>query len=429
MPDTRTICYYAMYVIGEVETNWNWTAVNYNDPITIGMMQWYGTRAAGLLKRIKDEMPTAYEQLASSLRSDIETHDAGSKWWNSRYLNRDEGNSVITVFKDEENHAIQENQAITDFEGYITTLENWGMSQSYPKPLIFAMSMYHQSPASAGQVIATAGGSADLDRIYSVCMNHRVLGQYRNRYNTVYKRLKEWDGESDPPDFGQSGDVDTNPGGDNAGIGVEASKLGYIIQNGDTLILYGRDEYKKGVIFYPASGQTWINGCNANGTEITGGNTGGGSATGSEAQCGIVKFVRSLENRFKYSQAPGRMSPETSGYTDCSGLVWFAYHKVAGMEVGTSTQNQLDTARGAGKVIAQGGESNPLPVSSMQPADMVIMDLKGITGNWAETDHVELFMDDGSLWGQRGGYGPNRWSVSAETLHTRCNRWWVIRWL
>ena len=42
MPDTRTICYYAMYVIGEVESNWNWQSVNYNDPITIGMMQWYG---------------------------------------------------------------------------------------------------------------------------------------------------------------------------------------------------------------------------------------------------------------------------------------------------------------------------------------------------------------------------------------------------
>ena len=60
MPSTRTICYYAMYVIGEVESNWNWTAVNYNDPITIGMMQWYGTRAAALLNRVKNEMPTAY---------------------------------------------------------------------------------------------------------------------------------------------------------------------------------------------------------------------------------------------------------------------------------------------------------------------------------------------------------------------------------
>ena len=142
MPSTRTICYYAMYVIGEVESNWNWTAVNYNDPITIGMMQWYGTRAAALLNRIKNEMPTAYGQLAASLRSDIESHDAGSAWWTSRYLNRDEGNSIISVFQDEENHVIQENQAIADFEGYITTLENWGMSKSNPKPLIFAMSMY-----------------------------------------------------------------------------------------------------------------------------------------------------------------------------------------------------------------------------------------------------------------------------------------------
>lgn len=139
-----------MYVIGEVESKWNWTAVNYNDPITLGMMQWYGTRAAALLNRIKNEMPAAYGLLASSLRSDIESHPASDGWWTTRYLTREEGNSVITVFQDEQNHIIQENQAISDFEGYITTLEKWGMSQSYPKPLIFAMSMYHQSPASCG---------------------------------------------------------------------------------------------------------------------------------------------------------------------------------------------------------------------------------------------------------------------------------------
>lgn len=75
MPSTRTICYYAMYVIGEVESNWNWTAVNYNDPITIGMMQWYGTRAAALLTSLY-EMPDSFVleiiRLASATPADNE---------------------------------------------------------------------------------------------------------------------------------------------------------------------------------------------------------------------------------------------------------------------------------------------------------------------------------------------------------------------
>lgn len=423
MPSTRTICYYAMYVIGEVESNWNWTAVNYNDPITIGMMQWYGTRAAALLNRVKNEMPTAYGQLAASLRSDIESHDAGSAWWTSRYLNRDEGNSIITVFKDEENHVIQENQAIADFEGYIATLENWGMSQSYPKPLIFAMSMYHQSPASAGQVIATAGGSADLDRIYGVCMNHGVLGQYRNRYNTVYQRLKDWDGESNPPDFGQSGDVDTTPGGNEPGIDTEASKLGYIIQNGDTLILYGKDKYEKGVIFYPASGQVWINGYNANGTDIGGGNEGGGSESGSEAQNAICELYRSWLDRFAYSQGAGRLDPISSGYGDCSSTVWFAYQQVAGIDVGTWT----GAMAGKGTKIASGYSGDNLPIEDMKPADLVLIMWNGWNSSF---DHVELYMGNNELWGHGGpDYGPDQTTTDARNYPRYMYYWEVRRYL
>lgn len=423
MPSTRTICYYAMYVIGEVESNWNWTAVNYNDPITIGMMQWYGTRAAALLNRVKNEMPTAYGQLAASLRSDIESHDAGSAWWTSRYLNRDEGNSIISVFQEKENHVIQENQAIVDFEGYITTLENWGMSQSYPKPLIFAMSMYHQSPASAGQVIATAGGSADLDRIYTVCMNHGVLGQYRNRYNTVYQRLKDWDGESNPPDFGQSGDVDTTPGGNNPGISTEESKLGYIIQNGDTLILYGKDEYEKGVIFYPASGQVWINGYNANGTDIGGGNEGGGSESGSEAQNAICELYRSWLDRFAYSQGAGRLDPISSGYGDCSSTVWFAYQQVAGIDVGTWT----GAMAGKGTKIASGYSGDNLPIEDMEPADLVLIMWNGWNGSF---DHVELYMGNNELWGHGGpDYGPDQTTTDARNYPRYMYYWEVRRYL
>lgn len=423
MPSTRTICYYAMYVIGEVESNWNWTAVNYNDPITIGMMQWYGTRAAALLNRVKNEMPTAYGQLAASLRSDIESHDAGSTWWTSRYLNRDEGNSIITVFQDEENHVIQENQAIADFEGYITTLENWGMSQSYPKPLIFAMSMYHQSPASAGQIIATAGGSADLDRIYGVCMNHGVLGQYRNRYNTVYQRLKDWDGESNPPDFGQSGDVDNTPGGNEPGIDTEASKLGYIIQNGDTLILYGRNEYAKGVIFYPAFGQVWINGYNANGTDIGGGNEGGGSESGSEAQNAICELYRSWLDRFAYSQGAGRLDPISSGYGDCSSTVWFAYQQVAGVDVGTWT----GAMAGKGTKIASGYSGDNLPIEDMEPADLVLIMWNGWNGSF---DHVELYMGNNELWGHGGpDYGPDQTTTDARNYPRYMYYWEVRRYL
>lgn len=406
-----------MYVIGEVESEWNWTAVYYNDPITIGMMQWYGTRAAALLNRIKTEMPSAYGMLAASLRSSIEAHDASDSYWTRRYLTQEEGNSIITVFKSEENHVIQEKQAIADFEGYISLLESWGMSQSNPKPLIFAMSMYHQSPSRAGIVMQTAGGSATLERIYTVCMNDSVLGHYRNRYNTVYSRLKAWDGESDPPDFGQTGNV--SAGGDSGGITTEASQVGYILQMGNDLILYGRGVYANGVVFHAAGAQRWINGYNANGTEIVGGNTGGGSATGSEGQRAVVALYTSWVGKFKYSQAPGRLDPLSSGYGDCSSTIWFAYHQACGIDVGTFTEPMEEK----GRLIAEGSGAN-LPIDRMELGDLLLCDWNG-----GKFDHVEMYIGNNQLCGHGGpGYGPTI-KDNAQSYASRARRWMVRRYL
>ena len=39
----------AVKAIGQVESSMNYAAINYNDPITVGLAQWYGTRAAAIL--------------------------------------------------------------------------------------------------------------------------------------------------------------------------------------------------------------------------------------------------------------------------------------------------------------------------------------------------------------------------------------------
>lgn len=424
MPSLETICYYAMYVIGEVESNWNWTSINYNDPITIGMMQWYGVRAAALLNRVRDEMPDEYGTLAQSLRDDLDAHAASSSYWNTRYLTRAEGNSIITVFQAEANHQIQENQAIADFERYIDTLESWGMSTDDPKPLIFAMSMYHQSPAQAGKVIGTAGGSATLDRLRSVCLNDSILGQYRNRYNTVYGRLVAWDGESNPPDFGQSGEPDTTPGGDIPGISEIASAVNAILQYGDELVLVGPGDLARGLIFHPAGYGRWVCSKNVSGTEIEEGNTGGGSETGPAAAQDIVDLYKSWENRFAYSQGGGRLNPIESGYGDCSSTVWFAYQQVSGIDIGTWTGAQM----GKGRRIASGGPSDPLPIDQMQLADLVLIDWPS---SYTSTyDHVELYVGDNSLWGHGGpGVGPNLTTSNAEDYTQYTLRWEVRRYL
>ena len=420
MPDTRTICYYAMYVIGEVESNWNWQSVYYSDPITIGMMQWYGTRAAALLNRMKSERPTDYEMLADSLKSSLNSHADTDGYWNSRYLNQTEGNSISNAFASTESHIVQEDQAITDFQGYINTLGGWGLSQSNPKPLIFAMSMYHQSPAQAGKVVATAGGSATLDRIYQVCMNNAVLGQYKNRYNTVHKRLQEWDGESMPPDFGQNGGSGITEGGQNQGTQELANVIKYIQYFNNTMTVYGTNGLETGLICVETSPGIWLPSTNATGAEISGGNTGGGSATGTDAQNKLVEFAKSCLGKFQYSQGAGRLSPETSGYTDCSGFVWYCYQKVCGIEIGTWTGAQAEK----GTQIATGSGGN-LPEAKMQLADLVIF------GYGSNTTHVEMYIGSNQLIGHGSGQGP-KLKANANAYcagNYNWNRWQVRRYV
>lgn len=409
MPSTYTICYYAMYVIGEVESGWNWQSINYNDPITIGMMQWYGTRAAGLLARLRESVPDAYALLDAGLRSDLESHDTSSTYWTSYYLSQVKGQSIQRAFESRESHIAQEQQAIADFEGYISTLEGWGMSQSNPKALIFAMSMYHQSPRSAGNVVASAGGNATLERLYTTCLNDGVLGNYRTRYTTVYNRLKAWDGESDPPDFGQNGGLTS---GGNSGISTTASKLVYAIQRGDQLIVYGRDEYSKGITFFPCGIQRWKCAVNADGTTIEGGNTGGGSGTVPQ----VVELYTSWVGRFRYDQGPGRLTPLESGYGDCSSTIWAAYHDAAGIDVGTWTGAMMQK----GREIARGSGPN-LPLSSMKPGDLVLYDWNG-----GDVDHVEMYIGNNQLCGHGGpGNGPTI-KQNAQT-YSGAARYWVVR--
>lgn len=245
MADTRTIAYYAMYVIGEVESNWSWTSASngaLGEGLTIGMMQWYGTRAAGLLFRIKTEASDLYPTLAVQLRNRMDAHGADDSYWNGLHISQYELDTIVTVFGYDDAHLVQENQAIEDFTAYIPTLTAWGASVDSPQALVFCMSMYHQSPARC-QIVMQGSNPQDLDTIFNACLADSVLGQYVNRYTTNYNRLKAWDGESEPPDFGQIGSAD----------GSTYTDVGMIIQSGNCLVLYGKGLYSDGILFYPTA--------------------------------------------------------------------------------------------------------------------------------------------------------------------------------
>lgn len=188
---------FAMYVIGISESSGKWDAINFNDPITVGIMQWFGTRAAALLNLLKDQ----WSSIAASLRASLEAHDAGDGgYWPDRWLTPDEGYSLKPILSSAAGKAAQQQTWESDYAGNVQRLARYGFSEANPKPMILLMSALHQSPKRAITIAQNYGGASSLDRIYQAIRVEPVLGKYmKHRYTPTYEKLKAWDGVSAPP--------------------------------------------------------------------------------------------------------------------------------------------------------------------------------------------------------------------------------------
>lgn len=398
---------YAMYVIGEVESHWNWNSITTtSDAITIGMMQWYGLRAARLIERCAEADPAGYavfKAAAPRLAEAVEA-DHDWEWWTHFFMLQSEKEAWKTWAENDAVHVAQQQQWYDDFDSYLDTLEASGFSLDRPKQLIYAMSMYHQGPQLCLDVIATCSGNATLANIHATCLNS-PLGDYSGRYNTVFSRLYNWDGVSAPPDFGQIDDsmIPTQPTS-GAFVTNPNSPVSRVEMRNGELLIWGLEGFPQGLLCVKAAPLIWIPGSGTVGYSTNDNEQWNqGDMTGSEAQLAVVALYKSWENLFNYSMnTQGRLTPFDSGYSDCSASIWYAYKQVTGINVGEATSIMCDR----GELIAEGHYSDNLPVSIMQPADLVLV-------NWASNyynpkfDHVELYTGNNELWGHGGPYWPD----------------------
>ena len=135
---------YALYVTGTVESNCTWTAVNTSDPITLGIAQWYGTRAYGLLNRGRTADPNGWATFKAAdpaLAAHVENNDIT---WTGYYPNGTDCAAWKAWAASDANHAFQQSQWDDDFTSYQTVCDNYGFPAVNIKQRIFFMSMYHQ---------------------------------------------------------------------------------------------------------------------------------------------------------------------------------------------------------------------------------------------------------------------------------------------
>jgi hypothetical protein len=420
----------AVKAIGQVESSLNYAAINYNDPITVGMAQWYGTRAAAILNRMRAAHPTEYARVDAGLRSRLETVSEGSSSWNTYYLSRQAGDSLrdlLLASKD-----IQGDQIVKDLESYFSVAKQYGINpETDTDAFILWCVAYHQGPRYALQAANNYSGGG-LNAMYNAIMSNGVLGQYYNRYNGAKNIIANKD--TSGVDVGASGVSTPGNGGsvgeNNQQVSIEGGKV--VITADDSNILTMRSKFGTHRL-YSRGHNLWEVNIGEIVQNITGGQAGapnqggggGGGAVPSDGSNGAkaLAWILARLGKFAYCQCPGRQDPDHSGITDCSGLMYAAYKATSGTFVGTWTGDQY--FRGQAVIERGSGAMTAAQKALLRPGDMIVMAWRSTGSVYPETDHVEMVVDQNTTVGHGGNpyYGPVKKSIDILSA----TRWWTVR--
>nr|DAR87211.1 MAG TPA: type VI secretion exported 1 [Caudoviricetes sp.] len=418
----------AVKAIGQVESSLNYAAINYNDPITVGMAQWYGTRAAAILNRMRAAHPTEYARVDAGLRSRLETVSEGSSSWNTYYLSRQAGDSLrdlLLASKD-----IQGDQIVKDLESYFSVAKQYGINpETDTDAFILWCVAYHQGPRYALQAANNYSGGG-LNAMYNAIMSNGVLGQYYNRYNGAKNIIANKD--TSGVDVGASGVSTPGNGGsvgeNNQQVSIEGGKV--VITADDSNILTMRSKFGTHRL-YSRGHNLWEVNIGEIVQNITGGQAGapnqggGGGAVPSDGSNGAkaLAWILARLGKFAYCQCPGRQDPDRSGITDCSGLMYAAYKATSGTFVGTWTGDQY--FRGQAVIERGSGAMTAAQKALLRPGDMIVMAWRSTGSVYPETDHVEMVVDQNTTVGHGGNpyYGPVKKSMDILSA----TRWWTVR--
>lgn len=406
---------YCMYVICEVESGWNWAATNRQDAITLGIGQWWGTRAAGLMERLRNQAPTSYAKLSSRLRTKLESDGPTAQSWTGFYLNQEDAKSWADSAEDAENHQIQQALFLEDIEGYKTTLASWGLDvEGNVKATIYWMSAYHQNPSFCNNVMGAVGDNTNLSTIRSGILSHRVLGQYPNRYNKIYERLTAWDGVSAPPDFGQVDEFQEglSPTAQGSNMAQPVTGIRYLQRRGDNIMVFSED-YPQGMMCVKTNGDLWIP--FTSNTQVEMPNTEEGITGGSPSlfeQCKQTWIDWANAGGFGYGgDGASDKYPETSGNTSCAACIWAALNK-HGSDICDWMAIYCPDLQKQGRLIyhTTGYNDIRVPVEQMLPGDLILMDY----GGNGRADHVDWYFGNGVVWGAGSEPCPHHVSDDAE---------------
>lgn len=168
-----------------------YTSVNANDngAVSVGKVQWHGSRALGLLKKICKAERLAETILGASLYAEVVT----AIQWNTRTVNQTEKAAISNLLGTEAGKKVQDRQAEEDVTGYVTHGVQMGIEA--PQSLVYFADLENQGGAGASKRVgnaaisrAGAGGKVTLAIIHEVALADSVMGKYKTRRNSTYSK-------------------------------------------------------------------------------------------------------------------------------------------------------------------------------------------------------------------------------------------------
>lgn len=177
-----------------------------NGAVSVGRIQWHGTRALRLLKKIVKALGEgASEYLSEALLKEI---NAASSW-DRRTVNTLERAQLSALLSTEESKSIQDKQADDDVGAYLKHVEALGVTDENAQ--IFMADIENQGGAKASERIINAAEGKDIDSLYVAASMDAVFRNYMPRRGRVYQILtghaygeEPYDGEVYPVAHGDT---------------------------------------------------------------------------------------------------------------------------------------------------------------------------------------------------------------------------------
>lgn len=176
---------YAAEIIFANEGNYSSVNADDNGALSVGKLQWHGTRALRLLKKII----TALGEGASLgiITPELYREIKGSSSWSKRTVSTYEKLLISELLSSDESHSVQDAQAEEDVAGYLSHAYSLGVEQECA--MIFLADIENQGGGAASARIVKNAPDTSIDGLFVSAKADKVFSRYQPRRERVYARL------------------------------------------------------------------------------------------------------------------------------------------------------------------------------------------------------------------------------------------------